>query len=626
MAGKQEGILAGKGYVSLYVDDTALVKGLRRAEDTVKSFGAKVGNIGSSFIAAGAAIAGIGAAMGTPFVHAIMLASDAAETANKFEAVFGDQAAAAQQFVNALGSTIGRGRTEIQNGMSSIQAFLVGLDFDPTAARNMSQEVTALAYDLGSFANIADDEALTRMLGGLSGEAENLKRFGINLLQSSVDAKLAQMGITGVATEAQKVSARMAIIRESMARQGATGDAERTAGGFANTLKRAKAQFMDFAISVGTVLLPIATTAVNRFASAMTWLAASVQRNQNVIKTVAAIAAALVAAGASFVAIGVVFKSVGALIYWIGNGFGILASTISAVWSLALFLLTPMGALTVALAAAAAAVIYFSDSQTALSSFGVDFGNEFMAVISSIVDALASGQFGMAAQIGLAGIRLQFSRIGTTIFAVFTQVVDDFIDLWRTAFRAVMNMWGALGEFVANIMNTVIVETLVAWERVQNVVNPLRTQEETDANIARHINDGQLRTIGIQLFRQQFLRTAMAALPQGSNGQAARDVIAEGDAEQRRLQGELDFMRAELDVDRILREMSSGAAPALLASTTGEVLNRVSSSGTFDAAAAGMVFGGNDPMTQVERNTREQNRLTQQMLDWFVRQQGLVVV
>lgn len=118
----------------------------------------------------------------------------------------------------------------------------------------------------------------------------------------------------------------------------------------------------------------------------------------------------------------------------------------------------------------------------------------------------------------------------------------------------------------------------------------------------------------------------MAFLPQGSNGQAARDVINEGDAEQRRLRGELDFMRAELDVDRILREMSAGAAPALLASTTGEVLNRVSSSGTFDAAAAGMVFGGNDPMTQVERNTREQNRLTQQMLDWFVRQQGLVVV
>jgi hypothetical protein len=57
------GIRAGRAFVELFVDDSKLVRGLRRAEKRLKAFGDRIRNLGLK-------IAGLGTAMLAPLIAA----------------------------------------------------------------------------------------------------------------------------------------------------------------------------------------------------------------------------------------------------------------------------------------------------------------------------------------------------------------------------------------------------------------------------------------------------------------------------------------------------------------------------------------------------------------------------
>src|SRR5690606_31944363 len=118
---------------------------------------------------------------------------------------------------------VGRSVVDIQDSMSAYQAMFVGLNFDPSQARQMSEALQALALDFGSFFNLSDKEASDRFLSALSGSSEVFDRFGINIKAAAMDQKLLEMGLdktTATATEQEKVMARVAIITQSLTKQG----------------------------------------------------------------------------------------------------------------------------------------------------------------------------------------------------------------------------------------------------------------------------------------------------------------------------------------------------------------------------------------------------------------------
>jgi len=50
-------IRAGRAFVELFADDKKLVQGLRRAEQKIRAFGAKLQGVGREMLALGAAVA-----------------------------------------------------------------------------------------------------------------------------------------------------------------------------------------------------------------------------------------------------------------------------------------------------------------------------------------------------------------------------------------------------------------------------------------------------------------------------------------------------------------------------------------------------------------------------------------
>lgn len=286
------GVLAGQGHVRIGLDDKALYTGLKAMQVRLRSLGQQMASTGATMF-------GVGAAGLAPLIPAIMKASDAAEGYNRFLAVMGQEAKATDAALAEMGKRIGRNQVELRDTASSFQGMFVGLGMTKAEAAKLATQMTELSLDFASFNNLADSDASERFLAGLSGSSEVFDRFGINIKEAALKAKLAEMGIKGTATELQKTQARIAIITESMARQGATKDATTTAGSFANQLKAIKAEATSAAQEIGASLIPVLQKYLPQVREILTSGAKWLKQNPEIIVQYAKLAAGVAAAGAA---------------------------------------------------------------------------------------------------------------------------------------------------------------------------------------------------------------------------------------------------------------------------------------------------------------------------------------
>lgn len=254
---------AGKAVIELSLLTGDVDKQLKKVENRLRDFGKGLRSIGSSGLKLSAAIV-------TPFVAAIKVASDAQESMSRFKQVFGEQGAAAEQFANTLSKSVGRSAIDVRNGLSTFQSFFVGLGFSAEKSRELSQQLQALSIDFASFNNLSDEESLQRFISALSGSSEVLDKFGINIKQAALEQELLKMGVKKSwleVTEQEKSIGRLAIIMRAMSDQGAVGDAVRTSGSFANQLKMTQGRLKDLADAIGQKVIPVAAEWLGSFNS-----------------------------------------------------------------------------------------------------------------------------------------------------------------------------------------------------------------------------------------------------------------------------------------------------------------------------------------------------------------------
>lgn len=305
----QGAIKAGRAFVELFADESELARGLKKAQGRLRRFGTAVRGIGMQMV-------GFGAAVGAAFALCVKAAGDAVETVNKFEAVFAGQAAAAGKFADELAGAVGRSRYEIRDSLASLHAFFVGLGFGAEEARKMSQEMELLSVDFASFYNLQDPEALDKFQSGLAGMSRPLRQYGINLLESAVQEKALAMGLAETGAELtmqDKVLARHAIIMETMGKQGAVGDAVRTAGTFQNRMKALRGQIRDTAVEIGKTLLPVVTPLVDKAVKVVKVIGKWAAANKKIVVTIAKLVAAIAGGGGILLLVGMLAGAVAAL-------------------------------------------------------------------------------------------------------------------------------------------------------------------------------------------------------------------------------------------------------------------------------------------------------------------------
>lgn len=235
-----------------------------------------LGSLGKSAVKTGAIMT---AALTTPIVlmgkRMIDAASDAVETANKFNAVFDDVEGKANQVADSFAKSFGVAGSTARRMIGDTGDLLVGFGFTGDAALEMSKQVNELASDLASFQNFSGgaEGASIALTKALLGESESAKALGIVVRQGTPEFKrnIKIIQRTQRVSLLQAKAIEIMRIAQTQSRK-AVGDVNRTWEDYANVIRRSKERNKEMTESFGRLLLPIATKIVSKITQLVQWV------------------------------------------------------------------------------------------------------------------------------------------------------------------------------------------------------------------------------------------------------------------------------------------------------------------------------------------------------------------
>lgn len=250
----------GSLYYDLDLNDSGFKSGLQNADSSLKTFGDKMTAMGSKMRNTGKALTlGFTLPVAGAFGFAIKSASDLNETMNKVDVAFGTSSDAVKQWSQTSIQSMGLAQQSALDATALFGDMGTSMGLSQGSASEMSMSLTQLGADLASFKNIGFEQAQTALAGVFTGETESLKRLGIVMTQTQLDAFALEQGMSKTTKEmsqAELVSLRYAFVMDKT--KNAQGDFARTSDGTANRMRMAQEQFKELSATVGEQLLPIA--------------------------------------------------------------------------------------------------------------------------------------------------------------------------------------------------------------------------------------------------------------------------------------------------------------------------------------------------------------------------------
>ena len=220
-------------------------------------------------------LAAMGAAAGAASLKLVKVASDAEETQQKFNVVFKSQAKATNAWANSFARDVGRAEQDVKAWSATLQDTLVPMGFSRTEATKLTKTLVALGVDVASFSNKMDADVINNFTSAIVGQHRAVRSYGIVINEQSIQNESYRQGINKQykdLTNLEKAQLRAAVIFSATA--DAQGDAIRTAGQYANQLKRLSGNIKNIAGDVGDLLLP-------SFSKAMRGINAWLQDNRH---------------------------------------------------------------------------------------------------------------------------------------------------------------------------------------------------------------------------------------------------------------------------------------------------------------------------------------------------------
>lgn len=184
--------------------------------------------------------------------------ADYIETINLFRASMGSAADEAEKFINKAESVLGLDPKKMMDSVSAFQNLAESIGISNDRAYLMSKNMTQLAGDLSSFANIPFEDAQRKLISGLSGQVKPLREYGIALNQANLQETAYSLGIQQRVkdmTQAQKTELIYYQIMTSTTKM--QGDLGRSLLSPANALRVMKNEFQKLARAVGSIFIPI---------------------------------------------------------------------------------------------------------------------------------------------------------------------------------------------------------------------------------------------------------------------------------------------------------------------------------------------------------------------------------
>jgi len=289
----------------LEIRTTNWARGLADADARLSSFKNRASSLFSQVRAASeAAVRGVrnvataatalAAAGGVTSKVLVNLASNAEEAASKFQFVFKGAVDDTRKRLDDFAQSAGRSRYELREMAANVGALLQPMGLSEKLVSDMSVGFAKLAVDISSFFNVTETDALEAFQSALAGSSEPLRRFGIMLTEDTIQQEAMRLGLAATKEEV-KGAIRTQALYSLIMRQTATaqGDAERTAGSYANMMRRLRSQFLDAATTLGNALLPAAVQLIARMYESLKPISQWISQSENQVYMQGLVAAAI---------------------------------------------------------------------------------------------------------------------------------------------------------------------------------------------------------------------------------------------------------------------------------------------------------------------------------------------
>ena len=401
----------------------------------------------------------------------------------------------------------------------------------------------------------------------------------------------------------------------------AQGDAIRTAGSFANQVKRLKASVIDAAAEIGGPLLDDLAGLVSIASSGITAFRNFASENTELFRTVGIVLATITGLGAALVGIGGALSVAGVAASGFAGAMGIAGGSVA-------FLVSPLAIAIGGVTALGVALVKYTD----LGADAVDWLTErfgplvetVMSAGAAVMDALKLGDTQAAWELAMSALELLWLDLSTEIQ-----------DIWANTMMAVMDLGsnmaqglGMLFESLANALSSMLAKYERYYNKVYSTVLDLGEKVSGTRTIGERSNAFQSDFGGassgitsaldqVRTFGQEMQKTAQS---QRETRREERESSKEQRAERiTTLRESVQKQESEIGV---AKEKASRDSEALLkaakddveknqkqfgeAGTAIEQEKRNGPTGTFSAFAAGIVGGGPNRLEKINADQLEQ--------------------
>ena len=487
--------------IKLVADVSGLQKELQSVKKNLDAVGDNANktasSISSAFKKVGTVIAG---ALAVDKIvgfgkECVSLGAYVQEMENKFNVVFASTGASMDKWSGDFANAIGRSKTEIKNGVANLGDLLTGYGMTEDAAGKLSQQVIELSYDLASFNNVQDADAIDRMTKGILGEHEGLKALGIAINETTLQNKMMEMGLTGQFAkldEVTKAQVRYAIMLDQT--KNAQGDAVRSADSYTNKMKRLEATMSTVKETIGGALIPVVTKFVDMFQAGADKLQGFVNVLTGGISEGQGFGEALTNAFASIgwdwcaelvTAIGGVIDKVKEVINWFREHEGVTKTLAVVVGSLA----TAFGLLKLALAIKDGISslnntlndstkkmqeftkkVQLASTNFSLASIKAGIWNTVASVGTAVTTALGTAMAILTSPITLVVLAIAgLIAVSILLWKNWDAVKEHAIVVWEAIKQAVVNAWEGIVSWVTSAVDWVSEKISSAWEWIKEV-------------------------------------------------------------------------------------------------------------------------------------------------------------
>ena len=465
------------------------------------------------------------------------------------------------------------------------------------------------------------------------------------------------------------------VLRDEIRRSAgiAVQTADQMDAGIGGAFRRLLSAAEGIAIAIGEAIEQPVRRAADALSKIAGWITMVVNRNRELIATIAKVTAivfgvglALIIAGAAIVGLGTVFGSLGAIVAGVGTAIGVIGSLLGA-------LLSPIGLVVAAVVGLGGALLVSTGvAGDALNWLGDRFGrlrDRATKVVQGIADALAAGDVALAAEILWLSLKLVWQKGVAALNAVWLTARNFFITtaqkMWFGALAAAQTVWHALEvawiettSFMSKTWTRFTTGFKKIWESATSFVakRMLEIQglfdSSLDVDAAKKLVDDQLesrlseldaegqRQLDERERRRQRQRDQSAELNEGTLAEIGRqfeeaqqNLQNATDENLQETQRQLDEARAKLDeaLERARQQRAEGEEePGSPPRTPQELLDDfqeriagigqtiargVTVRGTFNASAAQGLLGSADAQERTADASEQTARNTKRLVD-----------